>query len=591
MENQQSGTPYLERLRGQIDLTTVPFSSQGSRLVLQQAPGRSSLQVRLGERLTELDPHPEAYLNRPPFIQSIQFIDQRGEPLPFESNASPDILIFQTQLGKFKLAFADEDTLAIGLPPTGAAGIRFHVNSHHFTPGGAQTPIRSAAYTSNTEILQSMVNPDTTGALIEIILQPGLDRNILLKIGESPTLPDAVPPFSEVQTKAEKRWREWFSPIPPVSEIYADKYAYAWWVMGNNLISPRGCIRFESMAPSKISYIGLWLWDNAFHALALRHVNPQLARDQIRAFLGLQRPDGMLPDAIFDDAPLFELDHPIPGEVTKPPILAWAALKVHEIAPDVGFLREIYPALARLNTWWFQHNDPQHSGLAQYFHPYSSGLDDSPLWDHGMPVESPDLNTYLYISMRSLARMARVLRLRSEAILWEQGAEMLVQRMLDRLWDEESGVFRTLHNGEPVPVITPLNLLPLWTGRLPARITTRLLSQLTNKRKFWGGFMLPTVARDDRSFDSETMWRGPVWANINYLFIEALTAARKKELASQLCSATLDLIMSQSSIYEYYSAETGRPPARSAPAFGWTAALFVDLALRASREQESGDSA
>lgn len=103
--------------------------------------------------------------------------------------------------------------------------------------------------------------------------------------------------------------------------------------------------------------------------------------------------------------------------------------------------------------------------------------------------------------------------------------------------------------------------------------------------------MLPTVARDDRSFDSETMWRGPVWANINYLFIEALTAARKKELASQLCSATLDLIMSQSSIYEYYSAETGRPPARSTPAFGWTAALFVDLALRASREQESGDTA
>jgi glycogen debranching enzyme len=33
---------------------------------------------------------------------------------------------------------------------------------------------------------------------------------------------------------------------------------------------------------------------------------------------------------------------------------------------------------------------------------------------------------------------------------------------------------------------------------------------------------MPTVARNDRHYDPETMWRGPVWANINYFFIEAL---------------------------------------------------------------------
>lgn len=591
MENLPRGVQYLDRLRGQIDLTRVPFSSRGSRLILYRSPGRSSLQLRLGERLTVLNPHPEAYLSRPPFIQSLQFIDQAGQPLPFELDGSPDVLIFQTQLGKFKSAFADEDTLSIGLPPTGAAGISFHVNSQYFRPGEGGDPIRSTAYASNLQTLHSEVTPDATGALIKIILQPGLDRNILLRIGESPILPDLIPAFTEVQARAEERWRTWFDPVPPVSEKFMEKYAYAWWVMGNNMISAKGCIAFESMAPSKASYIGIWQWDNAFHALALRHVDPQLARNQIRAFLRLQQPDGMLPDAIFDDAPIFELDHPIPGKVTKPPLLAWAAMKIHETAPDTGFLREIYPALASLNTWWFQNNDPQHNGLAQYFHPYSSGLDDSPLWDYGIPAEAPDLNTYLYISMRCLARMARALRRRSEAALWEQAAEMLVQRMLDRLWDEESGIFRAKHNGEPIPVITPLNLLPLWTGRLPARIVKRLLSQLTNKRKFWGGHMLPTVARDDPSFDGETMWRGPVWANINYLFVEALTAAHKKELAHQLRSATLDMIMSQPSIYEYYSAETGQPPALSAPAFGWTAALFIDLALQASRGQELGDSA
>jgi hypothetical protein len=45
--------------------------------------------------------------------------------------------------------------------------------------------------------------------------------------------------------------------------------------------------------------------------------------------------------------------------------------------------------------------------------------------------------------------------------------------------------------------------------------------------------------------------------------------------------------MSQPSIYEYYNSETGEPPATAADAFGWTAAVFVDLAIQASREEET----
>jgi len=37
------------------------------------------------------------------------------------------------------------------------------------------------------------------------------------------------------------------------------------------------------------------------------------------------------------------------------------------------------------------------------------------LWDYGMPVEAPDLNTYLYIQMQSLGKMAHILGLASDA--------------------------------------------------------------------------------------------------------------------------------------------------------------------------------
>ncbi len=44
--------------------------------------------------------------------------------------------------------------------------------------------------------------------------------------------------------------------------------------------------------------------------------------------------------------------------------------------------------------------------------------------------------------------------------------------------------------------------------------------------------------------------------------------------------------MDQPGIYEYYHAETGEPPATAAEVFGWTAAVFIDLAIQASREEE-----
>jgi glycogen debranching enzyme len=75
---------------------------------------------------------------------------------------------------------------------------------------------------------------------------------------------------------------------------------------------------------------------------------------------------------------------------------------------------------------------------------------------------------------------------------------------------------------------------------------------------------------------------GPVWANINYFFIEALRQVGRHDLAQTLMKKTLDLVMGQSSIYEYYNSQTGEPPATAVDGFGWAAAVFIDLAIRAS---------
>jgi putative isomerase len=56
-------------------------------------------------------------------------------------------------------------------------------------------------------------------------------------------------------------------------------------------------------------------------------------------------------------------------------------------------------------------------------------------------------------------------------------------------------------------------------------------------------------------------------------------------LAATLREKTLELVMNQPSIYEYYNAETGEPPVAAADIFGWSAAVFIDLAIQASLEE------
>lgn len=581
----------LSLLKNQIDITHVPFSDRGSRILVYQHVNRPSFYVKLAERLIHVEPGIESYLRRPPFMDDLYLLGEDGQVLDFVLTTSPDVLEFETRIGIFKLAFQDSDTLVFRLPDNTTSGLRFRVNSTHWfrtEPGGEVKHVRNMSYeTLNGQVLENKSTANFPG--VEILVQTGQDCSIGIHTWDGAKTEHIIKPFAEVQREAAARWDEWFSRVPEVDERYRRKYAYAWWVMANNLVEPRGYLTRPAMVPSKSSYVGTWLWDSALHAIAYRHIDPELARDQVRVMLAQQQPDGMLPDAIFDEGVVIEIDHPIPGKVTKPPIMAWAVLKVHETEPDLDFLREVYEPLVRENRWWFEQNDDDQDGIIQYTHPYSSGIDDNPLWDYGMPVESPDINTYLQIQMATLAAIAEAIGRPEEAQAWQENANALTQRMIDHLWDEDTGLFQALLNEEPLPVLTPFHLLPLWTGQLPDRHNERLVEHLLNPNEFSGRFRLPSVAYNDPSFTQHKMWRGPVWANINYFFIEALQRIGRDDLAVELREQTLEMIASQPGISEYYDSLDGTAPPSSIPAFGWTSAVFIDLAIQASRTQAEKD--
>ena len=271
----------------------------------------------------------------------------------------------------------------------------------------------------------------------------GIVFNITPRLGYNRAVPDGETAAND----ARRRWQTWFDAAPPVLDVYRTQYEYAWWVMRAGLLNTRFYFTREACVPSKIHYVGVWHWDQFFHALAYRHIDSHLAEDQIRIVLDHQREDGMLPDAIHDEGLVTHLETPVDADVTKPPLAAWTVLKLTRRRAMPTFLQEVYEPMCRWHDWWFN-NSRGIGELCQYRHPFSSGLDDSPLWDLGMPVVSPDLNTYLCLQTESLARIADIIGLPDDAAQWRDRADRIAQAMQESLWDEEQGLFRALHLGQ-----------------------------------------------------------------------------------------------------------------------------------------------
>ena len=586
----ETNSPYLTLLKNRINLKEIPFSERGSRLML--FCNSHTLHVRLAERWFKVDQQLSGYRRRPPIVDEWAFLDEQGTPLELNIVSYPHRIDCHTRLGTFTIVFADTETLLITLP-SGVCGLTFSARLDQAQPdrrGGTLRLTgdirRNIAYTTNADVLSNEVTLDTGDSQrVKLIVrsdgQSALLLNITPRLGFNRYVPDAAATIEA----AAQRWHAWFAAAPEVDEAYRAQYYYAWWIMRAGLISTRFYTTREAMTPSKIHYVGVWQWDAYFHALAYRYVEPRLAQDQLRIVLDHQRLDGMIPDAVHDEGTVTHLTFPIEADVTKPPLLAWAAWKLYERDHDREFLDEIYGPVVRWNNWWFKQNDVDGNGLCEYQHPFSSGLDDSPLWDDGVPVESPDLNTYLCLQQESLAKIARVIGLEDEAALWSQRADAMVTRMLRWLWDERAGLFWASrpNRGSRVQVRTPFNLFPLITGRLPDGVVRRLVAHLTDEREFWPRYPVPTVALDDRKFDPLVMWRGPTWVNVNYLLIEGLQRTGYIDLARELRRRTLEMIALHDDIYEYYQPQTGEIPPKAASIFGWSSAIFIDLAIQASQ--------
>ncbi|EYT57720.1 glycogen debranching protein [Microbacterium sp. UCD-TDU] len=533
-----------------LDLVSAPFTLPRSRVLVFRADDGEGVRVHTSEY--------ERRLSESRVLDALTVIGAGGEVLPV-TDVHPARVTFGAATAT--LTFADPSTLSLGGEPGARVRLRRpdgHVEEHLLGGG--------------------------------IRLRVAADRAVAVESGD----------HAAALAATEAIWADWFAKCPSVRDDLQEMTALCWWVLGANIVELPSLGDARAIVPSKIGYVGLWQWDAYFIAVGLRHGDPELAREQLDIAFRFPQPDGQLPDVVHelgvlatsDDLPESDranlrragsqiADPSAPVPLTKPPLAAWALRKVLEVEDAPDYARTQLARIVRSQDWWFARSDLDHDGMPEYGHPYSSGLDDSPIFDGPLPTAAPDLGAYLVQQDRELAALLQKYEPDADVERFRARAET-TQELLLRMWDPERSRFLAFGGGEPQLSDTVVGLMPLLTGALPAPIAAALRQAVDDPERFalpWG---LPTVAASDPDFSEERMWRGPIWVNTSMLVAEGLEASGYPERARELREQTVALVIHGGGPHEYFNPQTGQKARTATTAFGWSAALFVDLAVQLS---------
>lgn len=318
--------------------------------------------------------------------------------------------------------------------------------------------------------------------------------------------------------------------------------------------------------PDKWEFPWLATWDSAFHAVTASLIDPRLGADQLTFILSdrWQQADGHIPCAEF------VMEHECP------PVLAWAAWRVHQAGAEDAFLASVYPGLRANHDYWREQLQVA-TGL------YTGGflgMDNLPRAP-GQP--QADASAWMAFSAGYLARIAEALGETDAADAYRAEVEEIAAAVNASLWEEERGFYFDRKEDGSSPILTPSysGLIPLIAGIVPDERLPRILDALRDERRFLSPHGIRSTSAqsvlyrpgyaDERGVNSS--WRGPVWLPINYLLVHAL-AEHDPAFAGDLRERLVELVETDwertGRFHEYFHAESGEGLGADAQA-GWTA--------------------
>ena len=394
--------------------------------------------------------------------------------------------------------------------------------------------------------------------------------------------------------------RAWLAALPLPAGLAPERA----WLLGRAfsqiktmVYAPEGQIRRRFTTPDRWPHRGMWLWDSAFHAIGLRHIDVDLAREILEAVLDGQQPDGRVP--LRTDPGSYD------AEFTQPPVLCLAARLVDEMRPDPAWIERLYPRLAAYVGWDLARRDSDGAGLVEwaiegdiYCRSGESGMDNSPRFDAATRLDAVDFNAFLALECETLAGFARQIGREDDARAWEHTRQGLIERINSRLWDEQAGFYLDydIQAGRHSSVLAASGFLPLIAGAPSPAQARRLAEHLANPATFGTPLPVASVAASHPRHAPD-MWRGPVWVNLNWLIafgFERYGMHEQAELIRRKTVAEIEKFgLAYGTFFEFFDdRQQVDPPAllrkgklapRQSPFhqvffdYGWTATLYVDL--------------
>jgi hypothetical protein len=410
--------------------------------------------------------------------------------------------------------------------------------------------------------------------------------------------------------------------------------------------------RGASTVPSPALYPHQWSWDSACIALGYSRLNQGRAEQELRSLFAGQWRNGLQPHIVFADGqdyfpgPEFwrtDLSPDAPAAprtsgIVQPPIHATSALQVYRLGSDRKnahvFLADLLPKLEAWHDYLYRDRNRDGDGLIEIWHPWESGMDNSPLWDSVFsrielseddvpryeridrklvdPAERPTDSEYDYYAYlvklyrdrsydgaairadcpfvvhdvlfnsllvqanRDLAEIATIAG--GDPERHERRADETAAAIEERLWNDSEHMYldRDVRTGDWIHVHVGSAFAPLYAGAPDADRADALLARLDEFSVAIppAGRAIPSLATDDPAFESIRYWRGPVWPIVNWVAYRGLRRYGYDDHAAQLRAGMLELARREG-FWEHYNPLTAR--GQGGEQFAWTAGLILDL--------------
>lgn len=362
---------------------------------------------------------------------------------------------------------------------------------------------------------------------------------------------------------------------------------------------------FRYTKPSRDTYPYQWLWDSCFHAIIYTHLDHDYAKDELRAVLAKQWPDGMVAHVTYwEPSEIFAVDwgKPETSSLTQPPLIAYALWRVYEVTNDTDLVAELYPKLARYHTALWEQRRLKDRDLLGIINPDESGEDNSPRFDTALElththhvednlkkrhelfaahracnyeanrcthehfwVEDVPFNVFAIASLEAMQRLAVVSG--NDPSPWRRHAKAIAHALRTHCFANGSFWSTTGEQATRIETDTWARFAPLFIGLYTQSEATALVTEhLRDETRYSLPYGLPTVAATNPSYDpneptwgeawQHPHWRGPIWMLPHWCVYHGLQRYGFVDDAKQLRDKSIRLLQ-QSGYREYFHPETG----------------------------------